>query len=168
MAAMHAAHPLSHTNPLREGLVEAHLPEACTVVIFGASGDLTKRKIVPALYSLARERLLPPIIAVVGFARKPLGDAFRDKMKEACNSFARRRPIDEDLWRDFGAGTHYHEGSFDDPQAYVRLRERLAAIEKQRGLPGNRVFYLSTPPSNFPAILKNLRAANLLGGGAER
>jgi glucose-6-phosphate 1-dehydrogenase len=156
------------SNPLRNGGGTAHVPEPCTVVIFGASGDLTKRKTVPALYSLARERLLPPSVAIVGFARKPLVDSFREKMREGCDAFARRRPVDEGLWRDFGSGIHYHEGAFDDLDAYVRLKNRLAEIERNRGLVGNRVYYLSTPPSSFPVILRNLRASGLLIAGADR
>ena len=92
------------TNPLRQGLVEDRLPEPCTVVIFGASGDLTKRKLVPALYSLAAERLLPPSFAIVGYARKPVTDeAFRADMREWCNTSARHRPVEEALWNEIDA-----------------------------------------------------------------
>src|SRR5688572_9177913 len=133
------------------------------MVIFGASGDLTRRKLVPALYSLARERLLPPSLAVVGFARRDLGDAeFRKQMREGTDKHARRRPVEGALWESFEAGLFYQQGHFDDPAAYARLKGRLEEIDRARGIPGNRVFYLSTPPNDFPTILENLGAAGLI------
>src|SRR2546423_286184 len=95
-------------NPLLAGLPVRRRPDPCTVVIFGASGDLTKRKLVPALYSLAAERLLPPSFAIVGYARKPVtDDAFRADMREWCNSSARHRPVDEALWGQFSKGLYF-------------------------------------------------------------
>jgi len=159
---------ISTTNPLRAGLVEDRLPEPCTVVIFGASGDLTKRKLVPALTSLAVERLLPPAFAIVGFARKPMtNEAFRADMKENVNKFARHRPVDETIWKEIEGGLHYHTGSYDDPASYAALKERLDAIDKERGLPGNRVFYLSTPPETFPIAIRQLGAAGLINPSEE-
>jgi glucose-6-phosphate 1-dehydrogenase len=156
------------TNPLRAGLVEDRLPEPCTVVIFGASGDLTKRKLVPALTSLAVERLLPPAFAIVGFARKPMtNEAFRADMKENVNKFARHRPVDEAIWKEIEGGLHYHTGSYDDPASYAALKQRLDAIDKERGLPGNRVFYLSTPPETFPIAIRQLGAAGLINPSEE-
>jgi glucose-6-phosphate 1-dehydrogenase len=150
-------------NPLREGLVEERLPEPCTIVIFGASGDLTKRKLIPAIYSLARDRLLAPSVAVVGVARRPIGDdAFRDQMREGCDRFARRRPVEEQLWPSFAQSLFYHQGAFGELAAYERLGARLAEIERARGIPGNRVYYLSTPPGNFAEILRNLGASGLV------
>src|SRR5262249_30272519 len=86
-----AGEPLVEENPLREGLLGPRVPAPCAMVIFGASGDLTKRKLLPALYSLARDRLLPRGFAVVGFARRDLPE-FVDDAREACDRFARRRP----------------------------------------------------------------------------
>src|SRR6187401_195216 len=98
-------------NPLRQGLAEDRLPEPCTVIIFGASGDLTKRKLVPALYTLGAERLLPPAFSIVGFARKAVSDeAFRVAMREGCNKFARHRPVDETLWNNFAKGLYFQSG----------------------------------------------------------
>src|SRR5689334_21753963 len=153
----------SGPNPLRQGLVEDRLPEPCTVVIFGASGDLTKRKLVPALYSLAAERLLPPSFAIVGYARKPVtDDAFRTEMREWCNTSARHRPVDEALWAQFSKGLYFQQGDYEDPAAYKALKERLDQIDKERGIPGNRVFYISTPPATFPLAVQHLDESGLI------
>ena len=150
-------------NPLRQGLVEDRLPEPCTVVIFGASGDLTKRKLVPALYTLMAERLLPPSFSVVGFARKEIADdTFRGEMRDWCNRFARHRPVDAALWDTFAKGLYFHQGAYDDPASYQALKARLDALDKERGIPGNRVFYLSTPPSTFPIAVKQLSEQGLI------
>ena len=91
-------------NPLRDDVSAERLCPPCAMVIFGASGDLTKRKLVPALYSLARDRLLPTAFSVVGVARRDIGDeGFRGQMREACDKFARRRPVEEALWSGFQA-----------------------------------------------------------------
>jgi glucose-6-phosphate 1-dehydrogenase len=150
-------------NPLREGLSGERVPPPTTFVIFGASGDLTKRKLVPALYSLARDRLLSPIFNVVGVARRDIGDEpFRKNMREGTDKFARRRPVEEELWRSFSDGLFYVNGTFEDPATYARLKKRLADIDAQRDTAGNRVFYLSTPPSEYPIIIKQLGAAGLI------
>jgi glucose-6-phosphate 1-dehydrogenase len=154
-------------NPLREGLAEERIPEPATMVIFGASGDLTKRKLVPALYSLARERLLPARFAVVGYARKPLGDdVFRADMRKGCDEFARRRPVDDGLWDTFAKQLFFQEGDYDNLDAYKALKKRLEEIEAAHGLPGNRVFYLSIPPSSFATVVRNLGAAGLTDEGS--
>ena len=147
-------------NPLAEGLVGDRQPEPCAMVIFGASGDLTRRKLVPALYSLARERLLPSGFAIVGMARRPL--AFAADMREAVGQFARRRPVDDALWESFGGAISYVSGDFDDPAAYERLRIHLDEIDLARGTRGNRIFYISTPPESFETILRQLGRARLI------
>jgi glucose-6-phosphate 1-dehydrogenase len=147
-------------NPFR--VDKSRAPAPATIVIFGASGDLTKRKLVPALYSLAHERSIARA-AIVGFSRSPISDeAFRASMKEGVDQFARRRPADPDLWASFGPSIFYQPGHFDDPAAFVALRERLEKIEAELGLPGNRLFYLATPPSVFAPIVENLGAAGLV------
>src|SRR6201990_302879 len=95
-------------NPLRRGLVEDRTGEACAVVIFGASGDLTRRKLMPALYNLAVSRALPTGFAVVGVARRPkTNDQFRSEMKEGISQFSRRKPLDAAVWQDFEKGVRY-------------------------------------------------------------
>jgi glucose-6-phosphate 1-dehydrogenase len=154
-----------YKNPLREGLAPAgeRQPEPCAMVIFGASGDLTRRKLVPALYTLAAERLLPPAFAIVGMARREI--PFQAQMREAVGKYA-RRPLDEDLWAGFGPGISYVTGSFDDPQAYARLKEHLAHIDRERGTRGNRIFYISTPPESFAPIITNLGKAGMISDAA--
>src|SRR5436190_18859518 len=117
-------------NPLREGLVEQRIPEPCAMVIFGASGDLTKRKLLPALYSLAYDRMLPRNFSVVGFARREMPE-FAEEMHKAVDRFARRRPVDPAVWQGFSEGISYVAGEFDDPAAYERLQEHLAAVDAQ-------------------------------------
>lgn len=147
-------------NPLRQGLVGERQPEPCAMVIFGASGDLTKRKLVPALYTLARERLLPAGFAIVGMARREI--PFAEQMREAVDKYARRRPVDPALWSSFGSGISYVAGNFDDPAAYEHLKAHLAEVDARRGTNGNRVFYISTPPESFEHILMNLGRAGLI------
>ena len=150
-------------NPLREGLQGERVPPPTTMVIFGASGDLTKRKLLPALYSLTRDRLLPSPFNVVGVARRPIEDAaFRQAMREATDKYARRRPVEEPLWQSFSEGIFYVNGTFEDPATYARLKQRLEEIDRARDTAGNRVFYLSTPPSEYPVIVKQLGAAGLI------
>ena len=149
-------------NPLREGLVEERIPEPATMVIFGASGDLARRKLLPALYSLTRDRLLPARFAVLGFGRHAQDDAaFREEMRRGCDEFARRRPVDAPLWAAFARNLFYQQGAYDDPAAFQRLKARLEEIEQTLGLPGNRVFYLSTPPSAFAPVIRSLGQADL-------
>jgi glucose-6-phosphate 1-dehydrogenase len=152
-------------NVLMEGLVGERRPEPCAMVIFGASGDLTKRKLVPALYTLAHERLLPPSFAIVGMARREI--PFQEQMHEAVGKFARRRPVDEEVWKQIGPGISYVTGAFDDPEAYQRLKAHLARIDEERGTRGNRVFYISTPPESFAPIIQNLGKAGMIAGGTE-
>ncbi|MCC7359848.1 MAG: glucose-6-phosphate dehydrogenase [Anaerolineales bacterium] len=149
-------------NPLREGLQVERMPEPNAVVIFGASGDLTKRKLVPALYNLELEGLLPNGFAVVGFARRPIPDAdFRAQMLAGINQFSRTRPAQPDVWDAFAPKLHYCPGNFDDPAAYQQLAATLNRLDAQHGTAGNRLFYLATAPEYFPVILQQLGAAGL-------
>ncbi|MCS6800089.1 MAG: glucose-6-phosphate dehydrogenase [Myxococcota bacterium] len=155
--------PSTPPNPLREELEDDRLPPPCTMVIFGASGDLTARKLVPALYTLWKERWLPPAFAIVGVARRDESDdAFRARMREACTRFARARPVDTADWDAFAAALFYHAADFDDPRGYVSLAARLDRIERARGTGGDRIYYLSTAPAYFATIVERLAAAGLL------
>lgn len=152
-------------NPFRGSGPSGRRPEPATIVIFGASGDLTERKLVPALYSLAAEHHLSKL-AIVGFGRTALtDDAFRAQLRAGVEKFARRRPIDPELWSSFGAPIYYQQGHFDDPASFQRLKERLSRIEAEHGLPRNRLYYLAVPPSAFAPIVQNLGASGLAEEG---
>ncbi len=149
-------------NPLRHGLRSARTAEPCAVVIFGASGDLTKRKLVPALYRLSQERLLPAEFAVVGISRTPMSDDdFRGKMKQAVATFSEKKTVDDQTWNSFAAGISYLPGDIAKPETYAKLRELLERIDRERGTAGNRVFYLSTAPEHYAEAIRQLGAANL-------
>jgi glucose-6-phosphate 1-dehydrogenase len=137
-------------NPLHDPLrFERRVPE-CVVVIFGATGDLTKRKLMPALYRLAYDRRLSAGFAVVGISRTPLSDdAFRDKMRKAVQEFSEDTKFDEDIWRSFAEGLFYVAGDIGDDGLYSRLAEKLTEIETARHTGGNVLFYLSIQPSQY-------------------
>jgi glucose-6-phosphate 1-dehydrogenase len=148
-------------NPLRAGLRLEKVPDPCTVVIFGATGDLTHRRIMPALVNLRRAGLLPPQTAILATARRPYTDeAFRTEMAAAIADHS-RLPIEPALWTDFAAGLHYHQGEFHDPDAYRALVHRLDQIDAERGTRGNRLFYLATPPSAYATIVEHLGKVGL-------
>ena len=145
-------------DPLR---LERPAPES-TVVIFGANGDLTRRKLVPALYSLARDRRLSPGLAVVGISRTPLSDdAFRAKMREAVGEFSESGPVDAAVWEGFVRGLCYEAGHFDDPAFYGRLAARLNHLAAARHTGGNVLYYLSTQPSYYGTVARRLGEAGL-------
>jgi len=149
-------------NPLR---AEAHVertPPPCAIVIFGVSGDLAKRKLVPALFNLARERRLPGGFSIVGYSRSPMSDeALRSLMYDAVIRFSNTSPPTTAEWDSFAAGMFYCQGEYDDIAGYARLAERLAAIDAERGTSGNRIFYLSTPPALVGPIIDTLGASGL-------
>ncbi|APS00079.1 glucose-6-phosphate dehydrogenase [Pajaroellobacter abortibovis] len=150
-------------NPLCCGLSEDRIADTCSIVIFGASGDLTRRKLMPALYNLAVEQLLPFRFAVVGVARKEKElSLFRDEMKEGISLFSRRKIEDETLWSDFEQGISYVQGSFNQKETYTRLKEHLEQVDRRRGTEGNRLFYLAVPPSELMSIVVQLREAGLV------
>jgi glucose-6-phosphate 1-dehydrogenase len=144
-------------NPLREGSMTLRAADPCTFVVFGASGDLTHRKLIPALFSLSRDKSLHPKSAVVGFARRPWSD---DEFREAARPDVAEADAHE--WRRFAASIFYRRGTFENTEDYVALREFVESIERERGTPGHRVFYLATPPDAYPTILAGLGAAGLV------
>ena len=150
------------SNPFREGMPPERQTGPCTIVIFGATGDLTRRKLVPALYNIARDRMLPPRCAVVGFARRDWShEKFREEMRAGVDEFSRSGATSPDIWEDFAKGFFYCQGSFDDAAAYTRLRDLLADIALKRGTGGNCLFYLATPPSSYSPIIRELGRAGL-------
>jgi glucose-6-phosphate 1-dehydrogenase len=137
--------------------------DPCVLVIFGATGDLTNRKLTPAIYNLGREGQLPPNFACVGFARKSKTDAqFRDELKKDVSSFSRVQPIDEKFWDHFQTQIFYHQSEFDDDNGYERLAKRLAELDAKFATHGNRIFYLSVQPKFFPLIIEKLHKHGLI------
>ncbi len=149
------------SNPLRADLVNRPVPDPCALVIFGATGDLTRRKLIPALYNLAADGNLPSSLAVVCFARREkTSEEFRCELAEAARKHS-RRPVNEELWRRFAANIFYHRSNFHDAAGYESLARELAALDARLGTRGNRLFYLASSPTEFDAILENLRASGL-------
>ena len=141
----------------------SHVAPPCVMVIFGATGDLTRRKLVPALYNLCAEGLLSEHFAALGVARRPLDPtSFRDDLRAGVDAFSRRSIAEAGHWDEFAAGLDYLQGDFDDPATYERLRARLEQLDGRRSIGGSRLFYLATPPEEFPVILHRLKAAGLI------
>lgn len=136
--------------------------EAASVVIFGASGDLTRRKLIPALHTLGCEGFLPAATQVLGVARTPYTDkAFCDELFGGVQDYARLKPGVCTLWFTFEDRVSYLSGDYEDPETYRRLAERLGQLEAQAGSAGNRLFYLATPPNLYPEIVEHLGQAGL-------
>ncbi len=150
-------------NPLREGLPTESVVDPGVLVIFGASGDLARRKLVPGIYNLARNRLVPARFAVVGFGRSRLSDEeFRERMRQGVVSHSRHQPVDATVWADLARAFHFVSGAYDDPSSYAVLRERLEALDAERGTQGGRTFYLAVPPDAVGNIVSQLRDAGLI------
>ncbi len=148
--------PCDDNETLSEGLVP------CRFVLFGATGDLTHRKIVPALYSLSLQGLLPDGFHLVAFARRDKTDeSFREDLRTSIREFAPSQPSDGPQWDKFASGVYYVRSNFDDPSGYVRLAERLKELDIVGSTPDRRLFYLATPPEYFSQIIENLGAAGL-------
>jgi glucose-6-phosphate 1-dehydrogenase len=136
--------------------------EPCSIVIFGASGDLTARKLVPALYHLFKDKQMPPEFRVIGFARREKSDdSWRGELRAALDQFSRTKPVDDAVWNAFAANLVYCQGEFSDPAAYAKLERQLSSFGKP-ALRHNLLFYLATSPSQFGEVVEKLHAAGLL------
>jgi glucose-6-phosphate 1-dehydrogenase len=143
-------------NPLEAGLMLRRTPDPCALVIFGASGDLTHKKLMPALYSLMLRRLLPPRFVIVGVARtEGEDDAFRSDMKDAVQKHARDE-FRQDIWDELAQRMYYVATDFADEGGETKLQDLLAKLDKEQDLGGNRVYYLAVPPPAFPTIVETL------------
>lgn len=139
------------------------IPEGCALVIFGASGDLTRRKLLPALYALMCDGLLPERFAVIGFARREKDhEAFRTEMRRAVEQYGRLRPVTSETWNRLAQSLYYVAASFDDPAGYERLRALLADVDQRHGTAGNRLYYLATPPGAYTEIIAHLGTTGLV------
>jgi glucose-6-phosphate 1-dehydrogenase len=129
----------------------------CVLVLFGASGDLASRKIIPALYEMAREKLLSDKVVLVGYSRTPMtDDKFREDFRDSVKKFARVKPVDEKTLSRLLGAVYYHAGDYGDSASHQALATRLRELDKKHGTGGNRLFYLSTPPSTFAPIIQGL------------
>jgi len=136
--------------------------EPCSVILFGASGDLAKRKVIPAMYDLAQHNSLGERYAIIGFARTQMTDeTFRTTTGEAAKTISEVGPIDPAKWNEFSSNLYYSAGEYGDLNSYAQLAKRLAEIDKEKKLGGNRLFYLSTPPEIYPDIVEQLGRAGL-------
>jgi len=146
----------------RSGSIYGATADPCTVILFGASGDLAKRKVIPAMYDLAQYNSLGECYAIIGFARTPMTDeTFRNVVGEAAKTISEVGPIDPEKWNAFASNLYYTEGDYSDPDSYARLVRRLSELDAEKKLCGNRLFYLSTPPEVYPDIVEQLGHAGL-------
>ncbi|MCC6590361.1 MAG: glucose-6-phosphate dehydrogenase [Bryobacterales bacterium] len=153
---------MTAANPFHDPVRFERRVPPCTLVIFGANGDLTKRKLVPALFRLAYDRRLPAGLSVIGNSRTAMSDDdFREKMRESTQKFLEDTPFDENLWRDFAAGLFYVAGDMNDPACYNAIRAKLGELETSRQTGGNALFYLSTQPSHYAAAIAGIGAAGM-------
>src|SRR5579884_1048259 len=152
-------------NPFQDPLrFERRVPE-CAIVIFGANGDLTKRKLLPALYRLAYERRIPPGFAIIGNSRTQMSDDdFREKMRESVAQFLEDSPFDAELWRGFAQSLYYVPGDINDAAMFDRISRCLAEVEAANQTGGNVLFYLSTQPSYYAAVVNGIGRAELARG----
>src|ERR1700730_12065421 len=154
-------------NVLRDGLILSRTPDPAAMVIFGASGDLTARKLMPALYNLALNRYLPSGFSVIGVADTALTeDEFRAHMEQAVQKYSRSQPVDRAVWQSLAAGISYFRMSFGCKEWYGRLAAGLDRLDRERGTAGNRVFYLATAPQFFSVFIDRLGAPGMATAGA--
>lgn len=149
-------------NPLLEGLPEEKKPESFSLVIFGAHGDLTKRKLIPAIYALFSQDMLPENFAIVGSSRTKMTDQeFRDQMKNSVISFGSDIEFKEETWSLFANNLYYRPGNAKEQDYYKFLQDELDQINQKHGLGQRNIFYLSTPPSLYQPIIENLSISGL-------
>ncbi len=157
-------------NLLSPGAGSALLPQPCVLVIFGGAGDLSWRKLLPAVYNLNIDGVLPSNFAVIGFGMGAVGDPdewFRDRARDGIERFS-RQPLDEKHWADYSRSLFYVEGSFSDLRAYEKLKAKLEAVDAQFGTPGARVYYLSIPPQLVQPAVEQLKSAGLVNDPGEK
>ena len=151
------------SNPLRDSR-DLRLPRIagpCSLVIFGVTGDLAQKKLLPAVYDLANRGLLPPSFGLTGFARRDwTQERFIEFVKAAVQAHC-RTPFKESTWRNLAAGIRFVQGTFDDPEAFERLSATVQELDRDRGTQGNHAFYMSVPPRAFPQVAKQLAASGL-------
>ena len=160
---------MADANPFQDPLRFDRRVPPCAIVIFGANGDLTKRKLMPALYRLAYERRIPQNFAMVGNSRTAMSDdEFRQKMKESVQKFIEDSPFDESVWKSFEQTLYYVAGDLQDSKCYLEIEAKLSELEQRHQTSGNVLFYLSTQPSYYASVIEHLGAENLNKGNGWR
>ncbi len=153
-------------NPLREGVRLEKTGGPCLAVIFGATGDLAKRKLIPALFRLVQQRLLPAEFAVLGLGRTQMDDPeYRARMREAVETFSDAPKIDEEVWQSFADSLHYLPSNILNLDDFPRIKQRLEEIDGQHGTQGNRLYYLSTAPEFYAPAIEHLGQSGLAKPG---
>ena len=150
-------------NPLRDPRDRRlpRIPGPCALVVFGVTGDLARKKLIPAVYDLANRGLLPPGFALLGFARRDWGDGeFAELARAAAQEFS-RTGFRDDVWARLADSIRFVPGSFDDDQAFDALANTLVLLEETHGIQGNAAFYLSIPPDMFPVVLKQMERTGM-------
>ena len=161
-AARRRRHAVTELNPLRQGLRVERVPDPNAFVLFGATGDLAHRKVMPAIYQSLRANLLPAEFSVVAVARRPYtDDAFRAEVRTSLDKYSRVVPIDETQWTELAKRITYQQLDFADDAGYDRLCERLDALDVERGTSGNRLYYLATQPSQVTEIVRQMGRVGL-------
>jgi glucose-6-phosphate 1-dehydrogenase len=165
--------PEAENNPLRAGLRLERVPDPCAFVLFGATGDLAHRKVLPAIYQLWRTNLLPPEFSLVAVARRPYSDdAFAAEVRASLEKYSRVKPIDDASWSELAKRITYQQLDFGDDAAFDRLSKRLDELDIERGTTGNRLFYLAVQPSQMTEIIRQTGRVGLdhevRGGGWRR
>ncbi|HEX6500787.1 MAG TPA: glucose-6-phosphate dehydrogenase [Micromonosporaceae bacterium] len=146
------------SNPLRDPQDRRlpRIPEPCALVVFGVTGDLSRKKLIPAVYDLANRGLLPSNFVMLGFARRDWGDGDFESLARTSAQEHARTPWREEVWLRLADNIKFVPGSFDDDAAFDRLAEKLIDLRDSHGIPGNAAFYLSIPPAAFPTVLKQM------------
>jgi glucose-6-phosphate 1-dehydrogenase len=159
-----------HATETRAKELPADKPnDPCAIVIFGASGDLAGRKLIPALYDLSIHNLLPAGFAIIGFARTKLTDQeFRKNAGEAAKTESELGMVDAEKWGKFAESLYYTSGEYHHPEAFTRLAKRLEELDREKKLGGNRLFYLATPPDVYPLVIEQLGRAGLAKPAKEK
>src|SRR4051794_32149077 len=158
------------TNPLRDPRDRRlpRVPEPCALVVFGITGDLARKKLLPAVYDLANRGLLPTNFALLGFARRDWGDGdFAELARDAARKAA-RTPWREEVWAQLASSVRLVRGAFDDDTAFDQLAATLDDLEGSHGIGGNAAFYLSIPPSMFPVVLKQMQRTRMAESTPDR
>ena len=140
------------------------MPDPCAIVIFGASGDLAKRKLLPALYELTLQKLLDEKSYIIGFSRSQMTDeAFRKEAKDAISKYSRTQPLDEAVWKKLEPRLFYIAADYGADEGHAKLTAKMGELDKQFGTSGNRMYYISTPPATFEPIITGVGKQVSLG-----